>query len=179
MRDVSNIWCFAKDGKVTWEYLSSHSFFRRIVTDEQLQDIIKKARRKWMMEMEKKGLRLHSWWSHGLSRRDRWESEGFLRAVQICGIEVTCTSAWRILTSLLQWADTRKAARLLPDIVRLTRILNAMRWRSLKRYVRFAANYPDGIGHKKTRIHHQHLISGRGTTGTAFCNEDTYFVLIR
>ena len=46
MRDVSNIWCFAKDGKVTWEYLSSHSFFRRIVTDEQLQDIIKKARRK-------------------------------------------------------------------------------------------------------------------------------------
>ena len=39
MRDVSNIWCFAKDGKVTWEYLSSHSFFRRIVTDEQLQDI--------------------------------------------------------------------------------------------------------------------------------------------
>ena len=44
MRDVSNIWCFAKDGKVTWEYLSSHSFFRRIVTDEQLQDIIKKAR---------------------------------------------------------------------------------------------------------------------------------------
>ena len=22
-------------------------------------------------------------------------------------------------------------------------------------------------GHKKTRIHHQHLISGRGTTGTA------------
>ena len=46
MRDVSNIWCFAKDRKVTWEYLSSHSFFRRIVTDEQLQDIIKKARRK-------------------------------------------------------------------------------------------------------------------------------------
>ena len=45
MRDVSNIWCFAKDGKVTWEYLSSHSFFRRIVTDEQLQDIIKKARK--------------------------------------------------------------------------------------------------------------------------------------
>ena len=46
MRDVSNIWCFAKDGKVTWEYLSSHSFFRCIVTDEQMQDIIKKARRK-------------------------------------------------------------------------------------------------------------------------------------
>ena len=27
---------------------------------------------------------------------------------------VTCTSAWRILTSLPQWADTRKAARLCP-----------------------------------------------------------------
>ena len=46
MRDVSNIWCFAKDGKVIWEYLSSHSFFRHIVADEQLPDIIKKARRK-------------------------------------------------------------------------------------------------------------------------------------
>ena len=46
MRDVSNIWCFAKDGKVAWEYLSSRSFFRRVVTDDALQDIIKKARRK-------------------------------------------------------------------------------------------------------------------------------------
>ena len=46
MRDVSNIWCFAKDGKIAWEYLSNHSFFRRIVTDDELQDIIKKAKRK-------------------------------------------------------------------------------------------------------------------------------------
>lgn len=46
MRDVSNIWCFAKDGKVAWEYLSSHSFFRRIVNDEEFQEMIKRARRK-------------------------------------------------------------------------------------------------------------------------------------
>ena len=31
----------------------------------------------------------------------------------------------------------------------------------------------------KTRIHHQYLLSGRGTTGTAFRNKDTHLVLIR
>ena len=31
----------------------------------------------------------------------------------------------------------------------------------------------------KTRIHHQYLLSGRGTTGTAFRNKDTHFVSIR
>ena len=30
----------------------------------------------------------------------------------------------------------------------------------------------------KTRIHHQYLLSGRGTTGTAFRNKDTLFVVI-
>ena len=30
----------------------------------------------------------------------------------------------------------------------------------------------------KTRIHHQYLLSGRGTTGTAFRHKDTPFVVI-
>jgi len=46
LREISEIWDFGKDGKCDWEVLGSDSFYRRLYTDEKIQEIIKKIKRK-------------------------------------------------------------------------------------------------------------------------------------
>lgn len=46
LREVSEIWDFGKDGKCDWDNIGSSHLFRQFHTDEEIQEIIKKIKRK-------------------------------------------------------------------------------------------------------------------------------------
>lgn len=46
LREVSEIWDFGKDGKQDWEAIGSNHLFRHLRTEEEIQEIIKKIKRK-------------------------------------------------------------------------------------------------------------------------------------
>lgn len=46
LREISEIWNFGKDGKCDWDNIRLRCLFREFHTDEEIQEIIKKIKRK-------------------------------------------------------------------------------------------------------------------------------------